>query len=60
MPETNAIKTQDKKSILLQLKKSGWKFTCDSKSFGVEQGLYFGKKDVYTENKNINPLHLVT
>ncbi len=53
MPETNAIKTQDKKSILLQLKKSGWKFTCDSKSFGVEQGLYFGKKDVYTENKNI-------
>ena len=53
MPETNAIKTQDKQSILLKLKKSGWKFTCDSENFGLETGLYFGKKDTYIENKNI-------
>ena len=53
LPETNAIKTQDKKSILLQLKKSGWKFTCSFENFGVETGLYFGKKDTYSENKNI-------
>ena len=53
LPETNAIKTQDKQSILLQLKKSGWKFTCNHKNFGVETGLYFGKKDSFTENKNI-------
>ena len=53
LPSTNAIKTQDKQSILLQLKKSGWKFTCNHKNFGIETGLYFGKKDSYTENKNI-------
>jgi len=53
LPDTNAIKTQDKQSILLQLKKSGWRFTCNHKNFGVETGLYFGKKDSYSENKNI-------
>ena len=53
LPTTNAIKTQDKKSILLQLKKSGWKFTCSHSNFGIETGLYFGKKDSYTDNKNI-------
>ena len=53
LPETNAIKTQDKQSILLQLNKSGWRFACDHNSFGIETGLYFGKKDTFTENKNI-------
>ena len=51
--KTYATKTQDKKSILLQLKRSGWKFTCNRINFGIETGLYFGKKNVYTENKNI-------
>ena len=32
---------------------SGWKFTCNRINFGIETGLYFGKKNVYTENKNI-------
>ena len=40
LPEVNAIQTQDKKSVLIQLKKSGWKFTCENKDFGVETGLY--------------------
>ena len=53
LPDTNATKTQDKNSILLQLKRSGWKFTCNHKNFGIETGLYFGKKNTYTENKNI-------
>ncbi len=53
LPATNAIKTQDKLSILLQLKKSGWRFTCNHKDFGIETGLYFGQKNSYTENKNI-------
>ena len=53
MPGTNAIKTQDKESVLLQLKKTGWKFTCNCKNFGIETGLYFGMKNKYTENKNI-------
>ena len=53
LPSTNAIKTQDKQSILLQLKKSGWRFSCNHSNFGIETGLYFGKKNSYTENKNI-------
>ena len=52
-PETNVTKTQNKQSILLQLKKTGWKFICNHKNFGIETGLYFGKKDSYIENKNI-------
>ena len=35
------------------MNKSGWRFACDHNSFGIETGLYFGKKDTYTENKNI-------
>ena len=53
MPSTNAIRTKDKESILLQLEKTGWKFTCNCNNFGIETGLYFGKKDSYSENKNI-------
>ncbi len=53
LPSTNVIMTQDKQSILLQLKKSGWRFSCNHSNFGIETGLYFGKKDSYTENKNI-------
>ena len=53
MPDVNAIQTQDKKSVLIQLKKSGWKFTCENKDFGVETGLYFGNKNIYSENQNI-------
>ena len=53
LPNTKAIKTQDKQSILLQLKKTGWKFICNNRNFGIETGLYFGNKNSYTENKNI-------
>ena len=53
MPGTNAIKTQDQKSILIQLKKSGWKFTCDKEIFDIEKGLYFGRKNSFSENLNI-------
>ena len=53
LPSTNAIKTQDKQSVLLQLKNSGWRFTCDHNNFGIETGLYFGKKNLFIENQNI-------
>ena len=53
MPGINAIKTQDQKSILIQLKKSGWKFTCDKEIFDIEKGLYFGRKNSFSENLNI-------
>ncbi len=52
-PETNAIKTQDQKSILIQLGKTGWKFTSNKNNFGLETGLFFGKKNSYSENQNI-------
>ena len=52
-PDSNASKTQDQKSILIQLSKSGWKFTNSEKRFGLETGLFFGNKDNYVENLNI-------
>ena len=52
-PNTSATKTKDKSSILLRLKKSGWKFLCNDKNFNIETGLYFGEKDAFIENKNI-------
>ena len=53
MPDVNAIQTQDKKSVLIQLKKSGWKFTCENQKINFETGLFFGKKNNYSENQNI-------
>ena len=47
------MKTQDNKSILIELKNEGWKFTCDNYDINIDNGLYFGNKNSYTENQNI-------
>ena len=47
------MKTQDNKSIFIELNNEGWKFTCDNYKFNIETGLYFGNKNSYTENQNI-------
>ena len=47
------MKTQDEKSIFIELDKEAWKFVCEDHSVNIETGLYFGKKNSYTENKNI-------
>ena len=47
------MKTQDEKSIFIELEKEGWKFICDNHNIDIETGLYFGKKNSYTENQNI-------
>ena len=47
------MKTQDKKAILIDLKEEGWKFTCDNFDINIDNGLYFGNKNSYTENQNI-------
>ena len=52
-PNTKIMKTQDGKSILIELKNEGWKFICDNHKINIETGLYFGKKNSYTENQNI-------
>jgi len=52
-PNVKITKTQEGKSILIELKNSGWKFTCNKHLIDVETGLYFGKKNSFTENQNI-------
>ena len=53
LPGSKVTKTQDGKTILIELENSGWKFTCDKYLVDVETGLYFGKKNSFTENQNI-------
>ena len=47
------MKTQDKKTILIELEDEGWKFTCDNYEINIDKGLYFGNKNLYSENQNI-------
>ena len=53
MPGIKVTKTQDEKSILIELENSGWKFACQNHHINVETGLYFGKKNSFSENQNI-------
>ena len=53
MPNTKLTKTQDNKSILIELENSGWKFSSNNGNIGIETGLYFGNKNTYKENQNI-------
>ena len=52
-PDVKLMKTQDGKSILIELEDEGWKFTCDNYDINIDNGLYFGNKNSYTENQNI-------
>ena len=52
-PSTKVMKTQDNKSILIELKGEGWKFNCDSFDINIDNGIYFGNKNSYRENQNI-------
>jgi len=52
-PNIKTMKTQDNKSIFIELENEGWKFTCDGHAIDIETGLYFGKKNSYIENQNI-------
>ena len=52
-PNIKATKTIDNKSILLELEDSGWKFVSENNTIDIETGLYFGKKNFYSENRNI-------
>ena len=53
IPEAKVTKTQDGNAILIELENSGWKFICKDHVIDVETGLYFGKKNSYTENQNM-------
>ncbi len=52
-PNVKLMKTQDNKSILIELEDEGWKFTCNNYDINIDNGLYFGKKNSYTDNQNI-------
>ena len=52
-PSVKLMKTQDNKSILIELKDEGWKFSCDNYDINIDNGLYFGNKNSYIENQNI-------
>ncbi len=52
-PNTKVMKTQDNKSIFLELEDEGWKFSCDNFDINIDNGLYLGIKNLYKENHNI-------
>ena len=52
-PDTKVMKTQDNKSILIELEDEGWKFNCDNFNINIDNGLYLGIKNSYKENQNI-------
>ena len=53
MPNTKVTKTQDNRTVLIELENSGWKFFTNHGIIRIETGLYFGKKNTYIENQNI-------
>ncbi len=52
-PNIKLMKTQDNKSILIELDKEGWKFSCYNFDINIDNGLYFGNKNSYMPNQNI-------
>ena len=52
-PGTKAMKTQDNKSILIDIDGEGWKFNSNNNDINIDNGLYFGKKNSFRDNQNI-------
>ncbi len=52
-PNVKLMKTQDNKTILIELDNEGWKFSSENYDINIDNGLYFGNKNSYTDNKNI-------
>ena len=52
-PSVKVMKTQDTKSILIDLDGEGWKFNSSNNDINIDNGLYFGKKNYFTDNQNI-------
>ncbi len=53
LPTTKLTKTQDDKTILIELVNSGWKFSTNFGRINIESGLYFGNKNKSEDNQNI-------
>ncbi|MDA8737639.1 heparinase II/III-family protein [Candidatus Pelagibacter bacterium] len=52
-PDAKVMKTQNNKSILIELEDEGWRFNCENYDINIDNGLYLGIKNSYIENQNI-------
>ena len=52
-PSSKVMKTQDNRSILIELEDEGWKFNCENFDINIDNGLYLGIKNSHKENQNI-------
>ena len=52
-PNIKIMKTQDNKSILIDLDGEGWKFNSNNNNINIDNGLYFNRKDSFVDNQNI-------
>ena len=52
-PNIKIMKTQDNKSILIDLDGEGWKFNSNNNNMNIDNGLYFGRKNSVVDNQNI-------
>ena len=52
-PNIKIMKTQDNKSVLIDLNGEGWKFNSSGNKINIDNGLYFGKKNSFIDNQNI-------
>ena len=52
-PMAKIMKTQNNKLIFIEIDGEGWKFSCENYEIDIDNGLYFGKKNTYTDNQNI-------
>ena len=52
-PNVKVMKTQDNRSILIDIDGEGWKFNSNNNDINIDNGLYFGKKNSFVENQNI-------
>ena len=53
IPETKIMKTQDNKTIYIDVHGEGWRFNSKNCNIDFETGLYFGLKNNFAENQNI-------
>ena len=52
-PTVKVMKTQDNKSILIDIDGEGWRFISNNNNINIDNGLYFGKKNFFLDNQNI-------
>ena len=52
-PKVKVMKTQDNKSILIEIDGEGWKLNSNNNDINIDNGLYFGKKNSFTKNQNM-------